>query len=269
MNNKIKIENKWIEFFNEIGIDYEYKEHAYSIEKGNLKGAFTPSFYLPNVSYTAYKANTKNSKITKGTYFHIGNKDSTSVNLIKDQFFLETAMKEYGEYDFFITTEPPVNFMRDIPDNKKTLNNVIKVERKDRPSGIYFEHKKFDIMTCNHCDSVLFGTTSYEGSECSECKKGQYTSRYENIYKIIENRKNMKDDNAYNKMFVEIDETGFTCYEELEGITGMIGDINEKGGYYQSLVEYDGMEEIDIYKQELKNAHRFLSALQERIGKVK
>lgn len=221
------------------------------------------------MSFTAYQAKSKNSKITKGTYLHVGNKDSSSnVNLIKDQFFLETAMKEYDEYNFFITTNSPIEYLRETPINRKFLQNVIKVERKDRPSGIYFEHKKFNMMTCNHCDCMLFGSVSYDGTECNECEQGQYTSGYQNMYKIIENRKNMADNGAYNKLFVELDEHNLTCFDLLEGVLGVVDDVNNKGGYYQSLID-EGMSEAEIHKKELEEVGKLLNELQERIVKIK
>ena len=54
----------------------------------------------------------------------------------------------------------------------------------------------------------------------------------------------------------------------LEGVLGVVDDVNNKGGYYQSLID-EGMSEAEIHKKELEEVGKLLNELQERIVKIK
>ena len=264
-NYKVETEKAWMKFFKDLEIEFEYKKHTFDLSKGDFKGAFTPSFYLPNVRTTKYASKNKKSERKKGTYLHIGNPTTNKdkANYIKDEFFLEKAMRDKGIYDVIITESNPINYSPKDPINMQGTNRVIKVERKDRPSGVYFEYKSFIIMKCTECNSLMFASQSYEGVTCEDCKNGSYTSRYSNIYKAIENNTYVTEDNCYTRLHIAINEDGMTKHQELEHVVGEMKDVLNHGGYYQYLEIDEGLSELEILKKELEFAHDKLNELTE------
>lgn len=154
MNNKIKIENEWKDFFDSIGVSYSYKKSTFNVEGGKV----TPSFFLYNVGVRSGEV---------GTWFHVGNPGGKGLQSIKGEYYLEKFMELLHLNNMIICNDSPSELMYYYDYKVEALFDKFMIKEDNK---ITFGHDyPMQFFKCHDCNRIKIEYPEGSYMECPNC----------------------------------------------------------------------------------------------------